>query len=171
MLKLLWLTMLFPSFALADIYKCKTSSGSYLSSESCPSGAVIYESEKPVQSQNSRTIGLRRGVNGVFNIRGEISGVPVGVIIDTGAGRSTVSGRVAYALGIRNCVKAGVSETANGKIDLCKIRVAKLAFGGFEFNDVPMMVAPNMVGDVLIGNDYLYAFKVEVSNDVMYLSR
>jgi len=75
MRRLLWLIMLFPSLVFADIYKCKSSSGSYLSSEPCPSGAVIYESEKPVQPQNNRTIGLRRGVNGVFNIRGDISGV------------------------------------------------------------------------------------------------
>jgi len=162
--------MFFSSFAFADIYKCNKPSGSYLSSEPCGAGALVVESPKPVQSEH-KAIGIRRGVNGVYNIRGEISGLPVVIVMDTGASRTTISGRVAKQLGINNCTKAGVTQTANGYADFCRLTLRNLKFGGFEILNPWVFMSPNMINDVLLGDDYLYAFKVEVSQDVMYLSR
>ena len=147
MSRLFLLLVFLPSFAFADIYKCKNGNGSYLSSEPCNTGALVVESQKPVQNER-RKIGIRRGLNGGYNIKGDIGGFPVTMILDTGASMTTISGRIAYSLGVRNCEKAGQTFTANGMADFCRVRLTKVAFGGFEFNDVPAFVAPNMVNDV-----------------------
>lgn len=170
MSRLFLLFVFLPSIAFADIYKCKNGNGSYLSSEPYEAGALVVESQKPVQNER-RKIGIRRGINGGYNIKGDISGHPVDMIFDTGAGMTTISGRVAYALGLGSCQQAGISHTANGDAAFCRASLAKVSFAGFQFENVPVNVMQNLSGDMLIGNNFLHAFKIEVDDDVMYLSR
>jgi aspartyl protease family protein len=169
--------MFLPSIAYADIYKCSKSGGYYFSSEPCHSGELIYKTKLPVEppapaviAPQVRRIAVRRGSNGVFNMNGNIDGHSVGIIVDTGASKTTISGHVAYDLGIKSCPNVEITQTANGATGQCRITVSQLYFGGFEINDASVMVVPNMQSDVLLGNDYLSAFNVELHDGVMILS-
>lgn len=156
--------------AQADVFRCNRDTGQYLSSEPCPSGAVIIKTEKPRQDViEVKRIGVRRGAGGVFNIKGAINNRPVAFILDSGAGSSVISGRVAELLGISDCPLVETSITANGTGHNCKIIVSSLRVAGAQFSDVVLRVSPNMEVDALLGNDLLSAFKIEMRQGLMIL--
>ena len=167
MLKLIIILAFLPITSFADIYKCNKSTGSYLSSEPCDAGALVVQTHK-YESSQVRKISFKRGVDDNFFIKGSVNGMPVSLIVDTGATQSTISGRLARQLGMNNCEKVAVAGTANGDADVCYFKAKSFSFGIWTFKDVNLAVLPNWNGEGLIGNNLLHFFRVEIENDVMY---
>jgi predicted aspartyl protease len=61
--------------------------------------------------------------------------------------------------------------TAGGTVPTCSLMVSSLSFGGFIFSNVQVILSPSMQGDVLLGQDLLFGFKIEQHNGVMVLSK
>jgi aspartyl protease family protein len=130
-----------------------------------------YVPHVTVTDSTSNTVTLSRDATGRFSLPGSINGRNTTFLVDTGANKTVISGDFANKLGIHTCVQNGVSKTAGGTVPTCGLTVSSLSFGGFNFSNVSVILSPSMQGDVLLGQDLLFGFKVEQHNGVMVLSK
>lgn len=170
--KFFFLLLFFPVFALAGVNKCVNDGKVVYSELPCVSGAVVYNADRVSVADGSvRTATASRGADGTFSLMGVVNGQPVNFMLDTGASFTTISGDLAYRLGVRSCVPAGVFKTGNGNSAYCRITLSRLSVAGFNFVNVSVAVSPAMSTDALFGNDLLSHFLVIQKNGVMTLSR
>ncbi len=166
---------LFIPYANAEVFKCNNSGVISYSATPCASGSVAYPYNlhriSGASSALEGVISVRRGDNGGYNLNGSANGVPVVFLLDTGASRTTISGRVAYQLGVRSCDANILMATANGLVGSCRINLPRLTVDRFQFSNVDVNVALSMEQDALLGNDLLTRFKIEQQGGVMVLSR
>jgi len=111
-------------------------------------------------------LALRDGTRPIAEIA--IDGKPLPVLIDTGSGTPVIlSGAAARKLGIDvdALPEFAESQTTMGAMPLRLLESARLSIGGFEFEGVPVLVAPKgwygMAGesnDSVIGYDLLSCF-------------
>jgi aspartyl protease family protein len=160
-----------PSVSFAGVFKCVNNGVVSFSDQPCVTGAVPYEQRLSVSNSTSNTITLSRDATGRFTLQGTINGMSTSFLVDTGANRTVISGDFANKLGIHTCVQNGISQTAGGTTPTCGLKVSSLSFGGFNFSNVSVILSPAMQGDVLLGQDLLFGFKVEQHNGVMILSK
>ena len=102
-------------------------------------------------------VSVAMGKGGVYWLPGEINGKPFNLILDTGATHLSIPGKVAASLGMTICESAGQTETANGKAINCKVILESVSIAGFEFSNVPALIAPRS-NDILVGNSMLKNF-------------
>lgn len=172
MQKTLFLMLCFPVFALAGVNKCVNDGKVVYSEASCLSGAVVYDAKRASIADDSvRSVSVVRGADGVFSVSGFVNGSRADFILDTGCSKTSLSGEMAYRLGLRTCVPVSMASTANGLSSLCRITVSSLSFAGLNLSNVTVDVSPNMRGASLIGNDLLNHFTVVQRSGVMTLSR
>ena len=172
MRKILFFLLCFPLIALAGVHKCVNDGKVVYSESPCVSGAVVYDAERfSVADGSVRSVLISRGVGGLFWAVGSVNGLPVDFVVDTGATSTTLSGDVAYRLGVRSCVPVGQVVTANGSTSFCRVNVSSLIVAGFNFFNVSVVVNPTMQGASLFGNDLLKRFTVISRDGVMMLSR
>lgn len=172
MIKILLFLLIAPVPAFAGVYKCVNDGKVVYSESPCVSGAVAYDAERvSVADGSARTATATRGADGTFSLMGAVNGQPVEFMLDTGASFTTISGALAYRLGVRSCVPAGVFKTGNGNSAYCRITLSRLSVAGFNFANVSVAVSPAMSTDALFGNDLLSHFLVIQKNGVMTLSR
>jgi clan AA aspartic protease (TIGR02281 family) len=170
---LLMLIVLFPLSSYAEVYKCQTDTGSISYSQTpCSTGSVHYDARRvSIGSNNSQTVTLTRGSGGIFHTEGSVNGMAVSFILDTGATLTTLSGDIAYRLGLKTCIPVGVVNTANGKSLFCQVVVNKLTIANFQFVNVTIAVNPQMRGEALFGNDLLKQFTINQQGNQLTLSR
>jgi aspartyl protease family protein len=162
---------LFPSVSFAGVFKCVNNGVVSFSDQPCLTGAVPYVQHVTVTDSTSNIVTLSRDATGRFSLPGSINGRSTSFLVDTGANKTVISGDFANKLGIHTCVQNGVSKTAGGTTPTCGLNVSSLSFGGFNFSNVSVILSPAMQGDVLLGQDILFGFKVEQHNGVMVLSK
>lgn len=163
------LLLFFPVFAFADVYKCVNDGSVSYSEKPCAPGAG--RSFVSVKSASVKSASIARGAGGVFRAAGSVNGQPVNFIIDTGSSFTTLSGDLAYRLGVRDCVVAGTTNTANGVTSFCRVTVPMLTVAGFNFANVSVAVNPTMKGEALFGNDLLNQFTINQQGNLLTLSR
>lgn len=155
-----------------EVYKCKENGHITYSSTPCASGRVPYDAGRASFGESSvGSASISRDAGGVYRAKGSVNGQSEDFIIDTGASMTTLSGGLAYRLGVQNCTAAGIVNTANGKSSFCLVKVAKLTVAGFSFSNISVAVNPGLTGLSLFGNDLLSQFAVSHRNGVMTLSR
>ncbi len=113
---------------------------------------------------------LKRNSANNYSGKGSFRGVPVVYLLDTGATNTTVSSRVAFAAGYRDCQKSGYTHTANGLVADCAVN-ADIELDGYVVKNHRVHIAPSMDADMLLGMDILQNMKMEQSDGVMVLSR
>jgi aspartyl protease family protein len=118
------------------------------------------------------TLVIPRGPDGHFRVQGEVNGVPVRFLVDTGASTVSISDALAERAGLRGG-RAVTFQTANGPrpgriVDGVPVRIGPLAD-----NDVSVGVGLVGMGpDVgLLGQSFLRHFEVSINPERMVLSR
>jgi len=102
---------------------------------------------------------------------GFVNNLPAEFLVDSGATNTTVSGDLAYRLGIPTCQTVNQISTANGMTGVCRLTVSSLSFAGLNYSNITVDISPNMKGASLIGNDLTSKLKITQNNGVMTISR
>ena len=113
-------------------------------------------------------LSLKVSGDGHFRTSGTINGEPVVFMLDTGASGVALSEGLARRLGVSGR-GAGQVRTANGVTDAQLARLDSLAFGGWEFADVPAFIMPRMDDEVLLGMQVLRHFRWHQEGGVLRL--
>lgn len=117
-----------------------------------------------------RLISLPMGPGGHFTTLGTINGQVTHFLVDTGATSVAISQIEADRLGVRYAHgKRVVTQTANGIVPAYMVQLASIRIGEVEVRDVPAIVIPGQMSDVLLGNSFLNRFQMRRENDVMTL--
>ncbi|MEJ2693639.1 MAG: TIGR02281 family clan AA aspartic protease [Candidatus Thiodiazotropha sp.] len=113
---------------------------------------------------------LRSNREGHYLAPGEINGVEVTFLLDTGATWVAVPEGEAERAGLRKGPKSQ-SLTAGGVTDTWLTRIDSLRLGPFEMQGVRAAIIPDMPGDeVLLGVNFLKHFTLEQTGDRMRIT-
>ncbi|SUO95377.1 retropepsin-like aspartic protease family protein [Suttonella ornithocola] len=131
----------------------------------------------------SSKVEMMQGVNGQemviqpsqdhhYRIKGEINGVEVTFLLDTGASGIAVGQTIADEAGLRPGAKITVS-TANGTLEAPTTQIALLKVASIRMRNVPATIMPNMDDEVLLGMQFLKYFdwRREKGNLILVLDK
>ncbi|MEJ2456151.1 MAG: TIGR02281 family clan AA aspartic protease [Candidatus Thiodiazotropha sp.] len=111
----------------------------------------------------SEAIILKPNRGGHYLAPGEINGVDVTFLLDTGSTRVAVPADLAEKAGLHRGVRSQ-SMTASGVAESWLTRIDRLRLGPFEMDDVQAVIIPDMPGrEVLLGMSFLKYLKLEQS--------
>ena len=138
-------------------------------------GLLLYvfflrQATPPVRVDGPGHVELSRARDGHFRIDGAIQGEPVRFLIDTGASTVSVSGSLARRAGI-DCRTPSTFNTANGIVQVCMGRAARLDFGPFSIENVSVAILPKLASDALLGMNALRHLRLEQTGNTLRLSR
>ncbi len=103
-----------------------------------------YETEGGI-----REVVLQRNRQGHYVSGGEINGVPVTFLLDTGATDVAIPESIARAAGLRAGF-SGQANTANGIVTVYSTQVGELSIGNITLHDVAASITPSMPGDTIL---------------------
>lgn len=113
---------------------------------------------------------LKRNRSGHFQAPGEINGVPVTFLLDTGATYVAVSDQLAEQLGLKRGRSAWFN-TANGRVQGNLTQLDEVMLGGIRISNVQGSISPGMEDDtVLLGMSFLHLLNIEIRSGEMVLS-
>ena len=113
---------------------------------------------------------LKSNKSGHYLVPGEINGVEVTFLLDTGATRVAVPDDLAAKAGLQRGVRVR-SMTAGGLAESWLTRIDSLRLGPFGMKGVEAVVIPDMPGnEVLLGMSFLRYLRLEQSPDGLRLS-
>lgn len=139
-------------------------------------GVLIYSYRSPLQSAgdrvmaelspatayllqfSGRTVEIARAREGDFNIKVEINGTPVAMLVDTGASSVVLTAEAAKKIGLPvELLKYDVPiETANGRSRAAPVVLERLAIGNIVERAIPALVsAPSDLKLSLLGMSFL----------------
>jgi aspartyl protease family protein len=119
----------------------------------------------------SREIVLSVGTGGHFMATGKVNGKTVNFMVDTGATLVAMSRDDAQRLGVDlSSAKLGVSQTANGPVQVQVVTLSAVRVGNVEVANVAAVVMPQPMPYLLLGNSFLGRFQMQRDNDVMHLT-
>lgn len=108
---------------------------------------------------------LRPNRAGHYLAPGEINGVAVTFLLDTGASRVAVPVALAERAGLQKVARSQ-SMTASGVAETWLTRIDRLRLGPFEMEAVPAVIIPGMPGnEVLLGMSFLKYLRLEQSGE------
>jgi aspartyl protease family protein len=113
---------------------------------------------------------LQRNRDGHYLAEGEIDGVPVVFLLDTGATHVALSEALAGKLGLARGAAVRVM-TANGEAVGFYTRLQRVGLGPIELQQVSALVTPGMTDDtVLLGMSFLKRLEFSQRGDELTLS-
>ncbi len=161
--------------ALANtVFKCKNREGALVYQDSpCEQSTVnqwhtdayVPPPEKP--KGDSYYVAAKKGAGGVYRLDGEINGVAVNMVIDTGAAFLSIPSQLAEQLKLKKG-NAHKLMSANGAVDGYDTTVKSLKIGRMVISNIPAVVSSNTAG-VLLGQSVLNSLKVEQVKDELRL--
>lgn len=114
-------------------------------------------------------ITLTRDYDSHFRIKGNINGVAVTFLVDTGATSVAVSDEIAESAGLSKGSKVQ-SATANGTTTGYLTRIKELDFGDVALQNVGAVIIPNLGSEVLLGMNVLSRFTVQQTKSQMIIT-
>lgn len=95
--------------------------------------------------------------NGHYAVAGEINGVPVNMMLDTGATLVSIPAPLAAKMGIdyRNKGRRAITQTAAGNANVWIVKLDRVKLGDMEFANVDGSVNEAGLGVILLGNSVL----------------
>lgn len=126
----------------------------------------------PMTADDGRTVQVRRGPDGHFHVRGEVNGVTVRFLVDTGASAIVLNQHDAERVGLRpdTLSYTQVFNTANGTVRGAPVRLDRIAIGTIGFRDVRASVNQGELGTSLLGMSFLERLRsFSVEGDVLTL--
>lgn len=106
----------------------------------------------------ARNVELARGRGGDFQVAAQVNGMPVAMVLDTGASSVVLTHDAAKAAGLPlEMVKYTVNiDTANGHAFAASVTLDRLAVGGLVERSVPALIAqPGQLKVSLLGMSFL----------------
>ena len=104
-----------------------------------------------------RESALRADARGQYAADALINGMPVRMLVDTGASDVVVSASTAARIGLlASGARPRVIQTANGKSTASPVVLSHVSFGGLYMNDVEALILTPEAGEVyLLGESFL----------------
>jgi aspartyl protease family protein len=103
-----------------------------------------YQSES-----GTREVVLQRNRQGHYVAGGEINGIPVTFLLDTGATDVAIPESVARRANLQ-AGYPGQANTANGVVTVYSTTVSELTIGNIVLHDVPASITPSMPGETIL---------------------
>jgi aspartyl protease family protein len=137
---------------------------------------VLEKQYNPNQSLETRhtteglaEVVLQRNRQGHYVTSGEINGLPVTFILDTGATGVAVPSAVAQRLGLQPG-RAFSTQTANGLSVSYAVNLERVSVGGIMLQEVPASITPGlMTKEVLLGMSFLKHIEFTQRGDQLIL--
>ena len=107
-------------------------------------------------------------INNHFYLAAQANGFGFRFLVDTGATVTAFPRHMMNKLGVTHCASFGVSNTANGKVKVCKATLPNLTIGPFNFNNVKIHFMPDL-HEPLLGMNILKRFQMTQSGGVLTL--
>ncbi len=121
-------------------------------------------------SMDEVAVTLQPNRAGHYLAPGEINGVAVTFLLDTGATRVAVPQKLAQQAGLTSSVRTQ-SQTASGIAESWLTRIDSIRLGPFEMQAVPAVIIPEMPGEeVLLGMSFLKHLKLEQAGERLKIS-
>lgn len=125
-----------------------------------------------VQASGKASVTLTADINGHFLTPGSINGQPARFLVDTGATHVSMSSAEARRLGIDyQKGERGYSSTANGVVQIYRVRLDTVRIGDISLNGVAGSVLESPMPLVLLGMSFLNRVNMRREGDSMELSR
>jgi aspartyl protease family protein len=115
---------------------------------------------------------LTAGPGGHFITQGQINGVSVRFLVDTGASEVSMSALEADRIGLQ--YRSGTPillNTANGAVQGYQIHLDAVRLGDVEIYNVESIVTASQMPFVLLGNSFLTHFQMTRENDSLLLDK
>lgn len=119
-------------------------------------------------------IEVPRAPDGHYYVSMDVNGVPLRMVVDTGASQIVLSRVDAARVGIDTdgLLFLGRARTANGEVRTAPVRLDSVALGPVEDSDVRAVVNGGEMAGSLLGMDYLQRFsRVEIGGGRLVLER
>lgn len=115
---------------------------------------------------------LSAGSGGHFVTDGSINGHTIRFLVDTGATNVSIGRSEAQRMGIDwRKGQRGYSMTANGTVEVHKVKLASVRIGDVTVYDVDATVSPVTLPVALLGNSFLSRFQMKRENDLLTLDK
>ncbi|WP_028102983.1 retropepsin-like aspartic protease family protein [Pseudoduganella violaceinigra] len=126
-----------------------------------------------VSAGGGNTMVLTPDQLGHYSVQGEINGVPVRMLLDTGASYVSIPAAMAAKMGIdyRGKGRRGQSSTANGVTEVWLVKLDRVRIGGFEFANVEASVSEAPLPVILLGNSVLKRLDMKTESGTLTLSK
>jgi aspartyl protease family protein len=125
----------------------------------------------PVASSSGKAMVIADS-RGHFYTTGSINGSPVKFLVDTGASLISLSASEARALGINyKGGKRGMSNTANGPINVYLVQIDNVRVGDITLNNVQASVSEGPAHVALLGMSFLNRTQMLRDGDTLTLMR
>jgi len=110
---------------------------------------------------------------GHYNVRGEINGVPVNMLLDTGASFVALPADQARRMGIDYLRKGrpGITSTANGSSQVWLVKLDKVKVGDIELTYIDATVSERGLDVILLGNSVLKQLDMKTDNGTLTLTK
>lgn len=110
---------------------------------------------------------------GHYNVRGEINGVPVNMLLDTGASFVALPAPMARKMGIdyRRTGRPGITSTANGSSEVWLVKLDKVRVGDIELTYIDATVSERGLDVILLGNSVLKLLDMKTNNGTLTLTK
>lgn len=96
-----------------------------------------------------REVALERNRQGHYVANGEVNGIPVTFLLDTGATDVAIPTEIARAAGLVRGI-ANQASTANGVVTVYSTTVNELALGNIVLNNIDASITPSMLGGTIL---------------------
>ncbi|MEO1789705.1 MAG: TIGR02281 family clan AA aspartic protease [Pseudomonadota bacterium] len=119
-------------------------------------------------------IETERAWDGHYYLEVEMNGVPLTLVVDTGATAIVLSQQDARQLGIETAdlMFTGVAGTANGEVRTASVRINEVILGNMLDRNVPALVNSGEMDTSLLGMSYLQKFsRIEIADNTLVLER
>lgn len=116
---------------------------------------------------------LEREMDGHFYADVNVDGVPMRMLVDTGASVIALTGEDASAMGLfwDDSEIVPVAQGASGTVYGVHTELRRVTIGNFEATDVQAMIIPEGLGISLLGQSFLSTVNsVEIADDRMILA-
>lgn len=119
---------------------------------------MAARSEQHASSSDSRSVVISPGVNGHFQVSGEVDGRRLNFMVDTGASVIALTARDAAMLGIHPAESEyrAMVRTANGTVRAAPVTLSRVEIEDIvEYNVGAMVLPDGALGDNLLGLTFL----------------
>lgn len=123
--------------------------------------AALHSLGGPAQTVSGGETRIPLAADGHYWIKAKLNGVPLRLMVDTGATVTALSGDVAQAAGVEpdGMRPDAMVETANGTVPASPARIGELRFGSVVARDLDAIVMPGPGGPNVIGMNFLTRLK------------
>ncbi len=123
--------------------------------------AALHSIGGPAQTVSGGETRIPLAADGHYWIKAKLNGVPLRLMVDTGATVTALSGDVAAAAGVEpDMMRPQASvETANGSVTASPARIDELRFGSVVARDLDAIVMPAEGGPNVLGMNFLTRLK------------